>query len=177
MTLENKLKNALKSNDINKIHAVFDEIYTMYGRLVYFKISQYVDNKLLVEEFSQDVFVSFYNNIMNCEITNIKYYLVTAAKNKGIDYLNKKKVEVIFDEKAIFEKEDYSSNIGYNEIIEKMKLFLTEFEIEIIIKHVVDGYSFKQLSSMYNKPLNTIFSIYSRSLKKFKKGSDYNERK
>ena len=114
---------------------------------------------------------------MNCEITNIKYYLVTAAKNKGIDYLNKKKVDVILDEKAIFEKEDYSSNIGYNEIIEKMKLFLTEFEIEIIIKHVVDGYSFKQLSSMYNKPLNTIFSIYSRSLKKFKKGSDDNERK
>ena len=28
MTLENKLKHALKSNDINKIHGVFDEIYT-----------------------------------------------------------------------------------------------------------------------------------------------------
>ena len=102
-----------------------------------------------------------YSDSIFSEITNIKYYLVTAAKNKGIDYLNKKKVEVISDEKVIFEKEDYSGNIGYNEIIEKMKLFLTEFEIEIIIKHVVDGYSFKQLSSMYNKPLNTIFSIYS----------------
>ena len=76
MTLENKLKHALKSNDINKIHGVFDEIYTMYGRLVYFKISQYVDNKLHVEELTQEVFVSFYNNIMNSEIINIKYYLV-----------------------------------------------------------------------------------------------------
>ena len=43
--------------------------------------------------------------------------------------------------------------------------------------YVVDGYSFKQLASMYNKPLNTIFSIYSRGLRKFKKGSDGNERK
>ena len=177
MTLEKKLKHALKSNDIIKIHEVFDEIYTMYGRLVYFKISQYVDNKLYVEELTQDVFVSFYNNILNSEITNIKYYLVTSAKNKGIDYLHKKKDNLIFDEKAIFEKEDYSTNIEYNEIIEKMKLFLADFEIEIILKHVVDGYSFKQLSSIYNKPLNTIFSIYSRSLKKFKKGSDDNERK
>lgn len=177
MTLENKLNRALKSNDINKIHEVFDEIYTIYGKLVYFKISQYVDNKLHVEELTQDVFVSFYNNIMTSKITNIKYYLVTSAKNKGIDYLHKKKDNVIFDEKSIFEKEDNSINIEYNEIIETMKLFLTDLEIEIILKHVVDGYSFKQLASMYNKPLNTIFSIYSRSIKKFKKGSDDNERK
>jgi DNA-directed RNA polymerase specialized sigma24 family protein len=81
MTLENKLNRALKSNDINKIHEVFDEIYTIYGKLVYFKISQYVDNKLHVEELTQDVFVSFYNNIMTSKITNIKYYLVTSAKN------------------------------------------------------------------------------------------------
>ena len=45
MTLERKLKHAIKSNDIDKIHIVFDEIYITYGRLVYFKIMKYVDNK------------------------------------------------------------------------------------------------------------------------------------
>ena len=101
MTLENKLKRALNSNDINKIHEVFDEIYSTYGRLIYFKISQYVDNKLHVEELTQDVFVSFYNNIMNSEIINIKYYLVISAKNKAIDYLKTKKENVIFDKGKI----------------------------------------------------------------------------
>ena len=171
MTLENKLKRALNSNDINKIHEVFDEIYSTYGRLIYFKISQYVDNKLYVEELTQDVFVSFYNFGFTF------YSLVISAKNKAIDYLKTKKENVIFDEKVIFEKVDNSKNSEYNKIIEKMELFLNEFEIEVILKHVVDGYSFKQLASMYNKPLNTIFSIYSRGLKKFKKGNDGNERK
>lgn len=50
----------------------------------------------------------------------------------------------------------------------KMKRFLNNFEIEIIIKHNIDGYSFKELSIEYNKPLNTIISIYHRGLKKFK---------
>lgn len=90
MTLEQKLKHAIKSNDINKIHIVFDEIYRLYGRLVYFKIMQYIDNKLDVEDLTQDVFVSFYNNIKYIEVLNIKYYLVVSAKNKALNYLKKK---------------------------------------------------------------------------------------
>lgn len=124
MTLEKKLKHAIKSNDIDKIHIVFDEIYITYGRLVYFKIMQYVDNKLDVEDLTQDVFVSFYNNIKFIEVLNIKYYLVAFAKNKALDYLKKKNEIVINDEKAVLEKEDtIKSNIEYEEIISKMQCF------------------------------------------------------
>ena len=57
-----------------------------------------------------------------------------------------------------------------------MKTFLNDFEIEVIIKHNLNGKSFKQLSIEYNKTLNTILSIYHRALKKFKKGSEENEK-
>lgn len=50
MQLERKLKYAIMSNDIDKIHSVFDDIYITYGRLVYFKIMQYIENKSDVEE-------------------------------------------------------------------------------------------------------------------------------
>ena len=56
-----------------------------------------------------------------------------------------------------------------------MKLFLNDFEIKIIIKHNINGDSFKQLAKEYKKPLNTILSIYHRALKKFKKGSEESE--
>ena len=137
---------------------------------------QYIDNKLDVEELTQDVFVNFYNNILYIDIHNIKYYLVTSARNKALDYLKKKKDLLVLDDKIIFEKEDIvNSNIEYEEIIKKMKLFLNDFEIKIIIKHNINGDSFKQLAKEYKKPLNTILSIYHRALKKFKKGSEESE--
>lgn len=177
MTLEQKLKHAKRSNDIDKIHSVFNEIYVTYGKLVYFKISQYVNNKLDVEELTQDVFVNFYNNVVNNDIYDIKYYLLVSAKNKAIDFLKKKKEILILDDKIIFEKEDnITSNIEYEELINKMKTFLNDFEIEVIIKHNLNGKSFKQLSIEYNKTPNTILSIYHRALKKFKKGSEKNEK-
>lgn len=177
MTLEQKLKHAKRSNDIDKIHSVFNEIYVTYGKLVYFKISQYVNNKLDVEELTQDVFVNFYNNVVNNDIYDIKYYLLVSAKNKAIDFLKKKKELLILDDKIIFEKEeDITSSIEYEELINKMKTFLSNFEIELIIKHNINGNSFKQLSIEYKKPLNTILSIYNRALRKFKKGSEKNEK-
>lgn len=175
-TLEKRLKYAIKSNDLTIIHNIFDEIYVMYGKLVYFKIAQYIDNKHDVAELTQDVFISFYNNIFNVDISNIKYYLITSSKNKAIDYLRHKK-EIIINDDIIDKQEDIvTSNIEYEEIIEKMKLFLTEFEIELIIKHNIDGYTFKELSNQYKRPINTLISIYNRSLKKFRKGNEKNER-
>ncbi len=177
MALEKKLKHAIKSNDIEIIHSVFNEIYITYGKLVYFKISQYVNNKLDVEELTQDVFVNFYNNVVNNEIHDIKYYLLVSAKNKAIDFLKKKKELLILDDKIIFEtEEDITSNIEYEELINKMKIFLSDLDIEIIIKHNINGDSFKQLAKEYKKPLNTILSIYHRALKKFKKGSEKSEK-
>lgn len=176
MQLERKLKYAIMSNDIDKIHSVFDDIYITYGRLVYFKIMQYIENKSDVEELTQEVFISFYNNILYVEVKNIKYYLLTSAKNKSIDYLRKKREKIVFDENMVYEYEDIkSTNIEYESIIEKMKMFLSELEIEIILKHNIDGYSFKEIAKEYNRPVNTILSIYNRSLKKFKKGCEKNE--
>ena len=45
---------------------------------------------------------------------------------------------------------------------------LNDIEIEIIIQHIIYDYSFKELSKIYNKPINTIISIYNRAKKKLK---------
>ena len=58
-----------------------------------------------------------------------------------------------------------------------MEHCLTTFETEIILKHVVYDYTFKELGILYNKPLNTIISTYHRAVKKFLKGENQNEKK
>ena len=45
MSLEFKLKKALDSNDEQKIHNVFNEIYCQYGKLIYFIAIKDIENK------------------------------------------------------------------------------------------------------------------------------------
>ena len=91
-TLETKLIKALKSNNENIIHDVFNEIYDEYKKLVYKQISFYVKNNYDCEELTQDTFISFFNNLNKIKIINIKYYLLVSAKNKALDHLKKKKM-------------------------------------------------------------------------------------
>ncbi len=169
MTLENKLIDALKSCDHYKIDTVFEEIYYAYSKLVYFIISQYVLNQSDIEELTQDVFVNFFNNLNKTTINNIKYYLVRSAKNKALNFLKAKKENFELDDNVIYEYAyTENSNLKYVEIIDQMKKYLTDIEIDIIIKRVIYDISFKELASIYKKPINSILSIYHRAIKKFK---------
>lgn len=170
MELEQKLKHALKSNNITTIHETFEEIYNEYNRLVYFIIIKYVRNSEDVKDLVQDTFISFYNNI-NHNINNIKYYLITSAKNKSLNYLKSNK-EILLNDDFIYQVEEnqQNNNIEYLDIIDKMTKILSEFEMEIVLQHNIYGLTFKEISIKYGKKIGTILSLYNRAIKKFKKG-------
>lgn len=174
MSLEARLRQAVKLANIDMIHSVFSDIYESYSKLIYFTVVQIVNNNKDAEEIVQDVFISFYNNINKNEINNIKYYLIVSGKNKAINYLKKKKEEVLLDENTVFNVLDSKVN-DYSLIIDKMKLYLSDTEIEILISHILYEETFKDIAIKLNKKLNTVLSIYHRGIKKFKKRSDKNE--
>ena len=171
MSLEKKLSKAINQKNPEKIEQVFEEIYYEYGKLVGFIISKYISKKEDIEELVDDVFISFSKAIVKSEINNIKYYLVTLAKNTSINFLNKKdnKVEMIYDEVYISQNTYESSK--YYDLINEMKQVLSDLEINIILLHTIYNYSFDDLSIKLNKPLSSIASIYSRAIKKFKNRS------
>lgn len=177
MNLESKIKKALVSNDINALNSVFEEVYNQYYKLIYFLIFSYTRNNNDTEELTQDVFLSFFNSLNKRYISNIKYYLVVSAKNVSINYLKKKQKNTFieFNDDYIFKQED--NIIKYNELYCDLYTILNDFEVMIIIYHLVYDLTFKELSEMYNKPLNTIISIYRRGIIKFKKGNKNNEDK
>lgn len=177
MTLEHKLKNALKSNNETQIHIVFNEIYNEYSKFVYFVILSYIDDLDDAEDLTQDVFISFFNSLNKTNIRNLKYYLLTIAKNKSINHLKKKQIITISSDDESLPETTTENNDKYNQIILKMEHCLTPFETEIILKHVVYDYTFKELGILYNKPLNTIISTYHRAVKKYLKGENQNEKK
>lgn len=171
MNLEDKLKRAIKKKKTESVHLVFEEIYETYSKLVYFKVIQYIDNRQDANDLTQDVFLSFYENIFKSDINNIKYYLMVTAKNKALNYLKSQKNIITLEENIVYDYvDDCSNNEEYNNIIDNMKKYLSEREINILLEHIIDGNSFKDLSVKYNIPLNTVISIYHRALKKYKKG-------
>ena len=174
MTLEHKLKRALESKNQDEILRVFEEIYNRYSNLIFFTISQIVDTKEDVEELTQDVFLKFFNNLQKTKIDNIKYYLVVSAKHNAINHLKRKKNEVIYDDNIVYAAPNYNDDIiikyEYGELIKEMKKNLEDYEISIIIEHVVYDLTFKEIAEKYKKPLKTILSNYYRAIEKMKKG-------
>ena len=171
MSLEKKLSKAIKHNNPYKIEQIFEEIYYEYGKLVGFIISKYVIKKEDIEELVDDVFISFSKAMMKTEINNIKYYLVTQAKNIAINFINKKdnKVDIVYDE-VYLSNNTYESS-KYYELVNEMNKILTEEEINIILLHTIYNYSFEDISKKLNKPLQSIASIYRRAIQKFNKRS------
>ena len=170
MKIEDRIKEALIYYNINEINQIFNEIYLEYFKLIYFIISKYIKNKEDIEELVDNVFINFYQKIKTTPVDNVKYYLVVSAKNISINFLKKKRIETTeLDDNFIYESTIIKSNDKYYEIIEDMKKVLTDFEIEIILKHVIYDYTFLELSNLYDKPQKTIYSAYSRAIEKYKK--------
>ena len=110
----------------------------------------------------------FYEVCFTTDVTNIKAYLATIAKNKAINFVKAKtNKDIIYDEDIILSAE--SNDTSYHEIISEMEKYLDHDEMEIIILHTVYGYSFIEIATRLNKPASTIHSIYKRGIKKFRK--------
>ena len=170
MQLELELNKAIKSKNEKIIRSIFEKIYLEYGKTVCFKIMYYVKDSNVAEDLMQDVFISFYNNIVDITIRNIKSYLLKSAKNKALDYLKSKNTALVIDEKYVYDNEGLyeKDNTIYKDVISRMKKILSDYEIEIVLKHTLDDMSFRELSKKYKKPISTILTTYYRAIKKMK---------
>lgn len=168
-----KIKKAKKEER----NILLEEIYNEYYKLVCFIISKYIRNRSDIEELANDVFIKFFQNIYSIR-SSIKYYLTTTAKNTSINFLKQKNKNVVFDDELVFSIKDdkHSSNENYYEIIDYLKTFLTEKEIDIILNHVIYEMTFKNISELFKISENTVKTTYYRSLEKIKsKGGNLDE--
>lgn len=160
MTLERKLKIALKSSQKDKIELVFNEIYHEYIKLIYFVVAQYVKSHEDIEELCSDVFLNFFNHLDTIEIKSIKYYLTTSAKNASINWLKKNKIVSYEISQTISEE---------NKIVcDFLKQYLSSDEEELIFEHLFLGKSLKLISKEKNINPNTLKSQYRRTILKLK---------
>ena len=169
--MKTNVVHKLKSNNVQLISEAINELYDEYYKLVYFCIIGIVENELDTEDLVEEVFFKIYNVRDLLDSTkNLKYYIITIAKNLAIDFLRKKKTNVLIDEEYILNYVKPSKNTpSFNELLEMLEEYLSKEEIDIIIYHFLYNLTFEAIARKMGKPASTIRTIYFRSLKKVKK--------
>ena len=134
----------LKSYNEEDIRYSFNCVYNKYFKLVCFCISQYVSSKEDVEEIANDTFISLFNNIDKLqENKNLKYYLLTIAKNNAISFLRKySKYSSLSDE--LINLIPYEEDFHSNDLIEQLSVFT-------FIKKAIDNASLVCKKPFVNK--------------------------
>lgn len=163
MNFEHELKVARRRGDQNKLKSVYEAIYSEYVRLVYFSVSRYVDNKEDIKDIVSDVFVKFFENPDDVR-DSVKQYLLIMAKNEAINRM-KREGKINIDEVEPIVNDEYST---YSILVKDMLSILKQEEVDIIILHVVDGLSFKEIGMKKSIKEGTVRQTYNRSLEKYR---------
>ena len=148
----------------------FEKLYKNYKNLVYKIAYSILKNSYDSDDIVQIVFEKIYSiDKDKLPTRNESSWLYSVTKNETINYLNKKKNHIEFEE--IYEIEDNNNEINelinkdsYNRLIGK----LNENEKEIISLKILSNLSFKEIAKLLNKPTGTIKWIYYKSINTLK---------
>lgn len=167
MSEERRLISVITRGNTEEISEFFELVYTKYRGLVAFVIAKFIQDDDIIKDLVHDVFVLFFENASNVK-TNIKSYLTSTAKNISLNYLRKKQKETEFDEN-LYSIDEKNTNPSYQEIIAYLSHYLNEEELKIMLLHLIDDYTFKEIAKKLDIKENTAKSIYFRSLKKIER--------
>lgn len=167
MSLEEKLVRY--SDDKAKLDILFEKLYQEYAGLIGFVVSRYISDSDQIRDIINETFLKLFENRRN--IQNIKYFLVTTAKNLAINEAKRRSRFVSLpddDNQFLYESNIYSS-VEYQLTIKEYKKVLSEKELNIILLHQIDDLTFHDIALRYRSKENTIRTLYNRSVKKLRK--------
>ena len=164
---EKNLIKALRSGDRNAINNAFKDIYETYVKLIAFVVGEYVKDEETVKDLVNETFLKLFNSADKVS-ENVKYYLVTTAKNLAVDHNKRiKREKASLSIVDIPYEDEYS--LDYTEAVENLKKHLKGEEVDIILMHVIYGYTFKEIAVKLGKKQNTVITLYNRAIKRYKK--------
>ena len=161
--------DSLAKRIVNRDERAFEELYKNLNRAVFSVCFSVIKNDTVAVDLSQDTFVAVWNNIDTFKGVGFKTWVLTIAKNKSINYLNKRKREIITD----FTEDEYhmasdSSDIE-SSIILKCALEKLDSQDRQIVLLKNSGMKMKEIAEYLNIPRGTASWRYSEAIKILKK--------
>ena len=153
----------------------FDEFYQETKQKVFYNIYAILKDTSLSEDALQETYIRFLKNRDKLKKEkNIIGYLFVISRNIALDMIKKKKKEEYLDEYTLNNIHE-KKNPYVDDLIDNMKKILKDQEFEIVIMHLVNEMTHKEIAKILKKPLGTITWAYNNAIKKIRKGMNINE--
>ena len=142
----------------SKDECAFESLYDEYNKIVYYVIYQIVKDTEASKDLVQDTFLAIYNKIDQYNGGSFKYWILQIAKNLALNYHNRvqvKEQKVIKNDEMVNSVESKNeSGLGkYDALLDR---YFDQEEKDLIVYHVVFGYSYKELALIFNEKPKTI---------------------
>ncbi len=153
----------------------FEPFYEKTKQSVFYNILAILKDYALSEDALQETYVKFLENLHKLKKDqNILGYLYTISRNISLDIIRKRKREVSIETYERTLKDENSEN-PRSDILEIAKRILNDKEFEIVILHLVNDMTHKEIAKLKHRPLGTILWSYNNAIKKLRKEVKVNE--
>lgn len=166
---EKEIIKKIKNGEID----YFGHLVTRFSQIIYFYTKKKVNDEHDVADIVQSTFIKAYKGIDRFNNTKAFYpYLFTILKNEIADFYRKKKYDTKINEQtASYETTFIDETKDLETIITKLK---SDYQ-NVIKLYYIDGYSYKEIADILDKPINTIKTLLRRAKDSLKKEYENNK--
>ncbi|ROL56878.1 RNA polymerase sigma factor [Bacteroidetes/Chlorobi group bacterium ChocPot_Mid] len=164
-----ELFRILKNQDKNSEQA-FTEIYNRYSPFVFAYCRRFLFNTQAAEDVFQEVFIKFHQNTSKVdEMTNVKGYLLTIARNLCRNYQRDSHTSVPFEDYNNIIIESRQEDDELLDLIKRAIELIPDDLRELFILREYDGMSYTQIAEITKTNINTVKVKLFRARQKLKK--------
>ena len=150
----------------------FDMFFEKTKRPVFNLIYSYLRDCDESEDILQEAYLKMLRYKKKIKLDgNILSYLLQIAKTLSLNYLKRHKREEYIEDIELIgeERKDIPRDLDESPVVKAMKAVLKDSEYQIVILHVVNGMTHKEIASLLKKPLGTITWAYNNAIEKVRR--------
>jgi len=154
----------------NEAERAFTEIYNRYAPYIYAYCRRFLGNKEGAEDIFQETFINFHQSVSKLkEMTNVKGYILSIARNLCHNFLRNQKFSLTYDDYSSVIDEDRSVNDELLDLIKRGIELMPEDLRELFILREYDGLSYTEIAQISDSNINTVKVKLYRAKQKLRK--------